>query len=654
MKSIFTVIALSILTITSASASPRQVLVTVGKENASKIWAKETCDFLHQSINDSSEGNISTNCVWLQHNELVNENVARESRSGKYLFQLDLRELFSGTRSLRAVNLNREDDTDFTQLAWKIEHGPTSNLAIHKLIKNIFKVDLYKDEIKTFFLANGLKDSNLVAINKKGKFFDKNLETEISPAQAYKAFAEESPKNKHYLRAALEIVGSVGLGVVDYYNKKEINARDWDFPTVSESIESRLVNGKAYRMDDNSLKTNTGHAYAGTIYYMLARSNGLNSMESFLYTFTASSAWEFIAEFREVVSINDQIITPLGGFAIGEGFHQIAKIFGKQGNSVVDKTLNAIFDTPSAFHKWVDKNSHNRDISSTGFDNDFWSRFDIEASMVKNSNNKVVSKIGVEAEIINIAEYEKSGKVSKVITDTVFTRMIAAMPHDSNAGEELKFVMRNALAAYYNKNLGKDAKGQLTGYNFFIGPSNGFEFNSKDRDNDNVDFMTVVNVLGGTMDLTLYTSGYRIRATIDIFADFALMRSYAISPYKAQKGADGIASVIADNDYYYAKGMSSALRASVEKGRISFGASLEDKRFSSVNGHYRDQERVTSDLELKDKKSELEIWIAYQVSKSVQTKVSFSNIKREGSIKDFGIFETSQKRIKGTLVYNFK
>src|SRR5690606_18494230 len=45
--------------------------------------------------------------------------------------------------------------------------------------------------------------------------------------------------------------------------------------------------------------------------------------------FVSSSSWEVIGEFRERISINDMIVTPLGGAARGEGVTQLATFFDR-------------------------------------------------------------------------------------------------------------------------------------------------------------------------------------------------------------------------------------------------------------------------------------------------------------------------------------
>lgn len=65
------------------------------------------------------------------------------------------------------------------------------------------------------------------------------------------------------------------------------------------------------------------HPYSGAAYYMGARSQGFNVLGSFAYvTFISTVFWEYgIEAFNEVPSIQDLVITPIGGAVMGEGFY---------------------------------------------------------------------------------------------------------------------------------------------------------------------------------------------------------------------------------------------------------------------------------------------------------------------------------------------
>lgn len=74
---------------------------------------------------------------------------------------------------------------------------------------------------------------------------------------------------------------------------------------------------------DNAIFNYVLHPYAGAAYYMSARSQGFNLWQSWLYSFAISTFfWEYgIEAFNERPSINDLIVTPMGGLILGEAFY---------------------------------------------------------------------------------------------------------------------------------------------------------------------------------------------------------------------------------------------------------------------------------------------------------------------------------------------
>ena len=67
-----------------------------------------------------------------------------------------------------------------------------------------------------------------------------------------------------------------------------------------------------WTFDADDYGTNmVGHVAAGTVYYLIARGNRVSIPEAFGWTFGASLLWELV-EYKEPVSINDMIMTPVG------------------------------------------------------------------------------------------------------------------------------------------------------------------------------------------------------------------------------------------------------------------------------------------------------------------------------------------------------
>jgi len=109
-----------------------------------------------------------------------------------------------------------------------------------------------------------------------------------------------------------------------------------------------------FGLDSNCFQTNWTHALSGTMYYNFARTNGFNILESSVFTTLSSFYWEFVVEWREVISINDNIFTSFGGVSIGESFFQLGSYFN--GNSGIANKIAGILVNPiMAINRWLDK-----------------------------------------------------------------------------------------------------------------------------------------------------------------------------------------------------------------------------------------------------------------------------------------------------------
>lgn len=102
------------------------------------------------------------------------------------------------------------------------------------------------------------------------------------------------------------------------WNKKE----EAEVP-MAERYFDNVMNGPHWD-GDNPVFNYVLHPYAGAAYYMSARSQGFNMWYSALYSFAVSTIfWEYGVEaFMEIPSYQDLIITPLGGWLLGEAFYR--------------------------------------------------------------------------------------------------------------------------------------------------------------------------------------------------------------------------------------------------------------------------------------------------------------------------------------------
>lgn len=120
---------------------------------------------------------------------------------------------------------------------------------------------------------------------------------------------------------------------VTNWDKDELTAG-----TAGEQWWENVSSGPVWD-DDDWFFNYVGHPYCGGIFYMGARGAGYKVIPSFLYTTAMSTVfWEYgIEAFAEVPSVQDLILTPIAGAAVGECFFSLNKYIRNNDNRLFGK-----------------------------------------------------------------------------------------------------------------------------------------------------------------------------------------------------------------------------------------------------------------------------------------------------------------------------
>ncbi|MFC5548762.1 DUF3943 domain-containing protein [Massilia aerilata] len=146
-----------------------------------------------------------------------------------------------------------------------------------------------------------------------------------APPRETRVFAD-SREYKSYGAAALEILGfQVVLNRIDH---AFVTPDDYgvSIGSVRRNLRSSWVE------DRDPFEINQmGHPYQGSVYFNIARSNGLTFWESMGYAFAGSAVWEIAGE-TTPPSRNDQITTSFGGSFLGEALYRMANLVLDRGD----------------------------------------------------------------------------------------------------------------------------------------------------------------------------------------------------------------------------------------------------------------------------------------------------------------------------------
>ncbi|MBX7116956.1 MAG: DUF3943 domain-containing protein, partial [Myxococcaceae bacterium] len=243
------------------------------------------------------------------------------------------------------------------------------------------------------------------------------------------ALIQPTSGGPNYLAAAGLIGFVLGAGSTWYAYSPDTNAKDWLYDYSWETLKKKLITGEAIQLDDNPLFLNSpGHPLAGTVYYLVARYNRFPAWASFLITNFASFAWELATEFREEMSINDVLMTPVGGFAFGESLYSFTDFFWSARPRADNPALSDFFlplQRPTAGSGFGPPLRSARILDGAGYPADTWYRFNVSLGAEGHKSPQVgfCSHWGLEGALIKSAAYDRPATLSRGFATPFATRL---------------------------------------------------------------------------------------------------------------------------------------------------------------------------------------------------------------------------------------
>lgn len=642
--------------------APKKILVSVGdlKENDKPQWRRDTCASVHAIANQVSDTAVDVTCRSFDTLNFVDSYLAQAKQDNAY--HIRITRGYNGDVFVDLINWSRVHETDFTTLGWKFNDNTQNKMkkeeAMARFIANFFLYASNEEAFKAGLLVNGAAESTSIEYDQEhGKFKDKTTKADLSVYQAYSQFEAESPRKKNYLRTGIQlgVMFSAAMGV--YYKNLVYNRQDFDYG-FRDGLRKKAT-GEAILFDDNDKFANYGHVYAGVLYYQTARANGFNSLESFLVGFASSATWE-VLEYHEVFSINDQILTPIGGYVMGEASYQISCALIQKG--VVGKAVGYTINPMLAINHGIDKyKSGDKYASQPDCKKERWSNVSMYLGLEKGQKPYKTSSdktyvVGLNAEVVKIDDYNKPGQASQLIYDTAMVKALVEKSGGDGAGD-LKVLAQVVAAAYNNKNITMDPQGQLRGYDVILGIGTASTWNDRggDKKSGHEDFYGTINILGATARANVFYKGYNIQAEFGFYGDFAMVKAWALNDFKAAHGGElnDQFGVIRKRGYYWGLGTTTLAALSVEKGRIKVGYEAQFSSASDIKSRHRLQEEATNPADFKDSFVSQKVYVTFRITKNLSFQLAHEINVREGSANGIAAKKGVEKRTMGNLVYLF-
>jgi hypothetical protein len=336
-------------------------------------------------------------------------------------------------------------------------------------------------------------------------------------------------------------------------------------------------------------------------------------LQAFLFSLATSSVWELAVEHREVVSVNDSVVTPMGGIAIGEPMFQLGEHFARSAPTWRNRLLTGVFSPARALMGFFDGGRPPRagDLDARGLADDGYHRFALgagstfapvapaadEAAAVAGAGATTFST-RLDMELINLRPYGRDGRLARSLRGGEATRVAFEYAGTHRDLQALTLVTRTSLLGRYAQDItapgaAAAAGGDRRGRSVLVAAGSAFDLSLRDR-GPFTDFLSAVHLLGPTADASFYSGPFALRLAGDLYGDFAMLRPYALDPGAPAEFLAGTKSVLRRHSYYYALGLTAAARAEAAYRRARAGAAFEWNGYDSIEGLDRRQEDFTS------------------------------------------------------------
>ena len=490
----------------------------------------------------------------------------------------------------------------------------------------------------------------------------------ISPAAGSQQLNSQRPNRP---RATIELVTMLAISGIDYWNKYGQFLEDWQFLPTWHDQKKRFFTLQAHRFDHNNFSLNWRHSLAGMLYYELARSNNLPWWNSMLYSLAGSLSWEYIVEWREVISIGDNVMTGFGGYVLGESWFQLGRYF---------------FNSPRKFSNYLSwLNPLNR-INGWLEERDkplspHFHPFNYQAQdvyLLAGYRNSPTSTSGgntgnmffrLGSEIFTEPLYGLPGKVNETFKSPIYTALNYSLTYHGKNREELELEARVIPWGKFIQNIGEDKKG----YSLIYGLGSAFHTYVKrpvtDYDAGNVkitdtagfhfeeprnfrDKMGAVHLLGPVVDGAYNTGQWSFHLNGEAYLSFGMINALALNKYSLDHDVQGMKTTVTCYGYYYALGPALGTAAEVRYGSMRLRGFANYVYYRSIQGLSELQAQVTDDSAIKDSRWHTGIQLQCQLPAS--NLFLFSSIEWVGR---WGIIHevserTLEKRYYLGLKYN--
>jgi hypothetical protein len=473
---------------------------------------------------------------------------------------------------------------------------------------------------------------------------------------------------KRTLRAWLELGAFLAYTTTSYWVRAAF-PEDWQFELNFGTQLQRILGLEGWRFDSNNFRLNWTHTLAGAIYYEFARTNHLSWFDSWMMGIISSTYWEAIVEWKEVISLNDQIMTGLGSYATGEPVYQIGRFLSYQPGFFYQALsfLNPLVK----INRWLDRHDPaDRADAPHG-----WHDFTIFAGARQLSRSgqdaQTDTYFGFRTQLIGLPEYGKAGEVEGTVKDTYFSEIALDYAERDGHADETRFLTKAVTLGIVRQNINEN----LEGTSLTLGVGSSFEYFKKrpiapydsnpvsvksgwdplllDQPRDFTDKLAILNVAGPVLDWTVFRRGLKLRTVLEAYLNFSLVNAYALNKYSESHDIVGMKTTVFYYGYYYGYGGTFSGSMDLQWGNFRARAVASYNAWGSFDGLDRFQAEVTNNAHLSDTRTRYLLGVGWKIPRApLELFLNFEGVRRSGRIQEV-VYHDLEKKAYAGLLFSF-
>jgi len=474
-------------------------------------------------------------------------------------------------------------------------------------------------------------------------------ETQSASSEDVAEAAEQDPDNPwttpdspntHYLLTSLELGATLAAGAAWYWLDRERQVADWDFPSWKSKLS---FDRDIFIFDNNPFMVNySWHAFAGTGSHVTGRANGLGMYQAAGMGFASSIVWEYGIESRELISLNDIIVTNTIGVAAGEFFHRLGQYAHAPGRTgAAWKVVQWTLGLPHAIHgKW------DRSVEDTPT---LWPSFRFSYGLSyldgssgdgasQRSDNRLMHSVAFDGTLVALEHYMQPGVRSGMFWKGNFTSFRARYSRANNFGlGGAKVYSDTFLAGFRSENIPEEGAEEI-GYEFNLGTSIGYRY-QREKFGLWKDRLGGLHAPGLAVEGSVFGDAWRLRwrgrAHFDVMGVNAqASKRWNEANLDVDAGVIG-KSILLNSGYYYAWGASATARVELELPIVTLGSNLFVGQYYSIEGYDRIRnEGLAFETRANDEFFDVEAWVRAPIYGGIDIELRASDQRRNGQLGD--------------------